>query len=354
MPEYLQIDGPDAWTYQVPLDEAVPLHVGRLPQCNIALSDPSVSARHALIFRDGPRWKVQDNKSRNGTFVNGVKVGEAILKDKDLVKIGQTELTFRSIPDDDAESSRELMISYLRKQETAIRGALDRVGPGQAVAIPTPLPIVAPTAAPATPPPDKQPHPEPYTPPGATGLRGDDDDFDLTVLPPSRDDMNWIAGQVAEILADLATLRGWSKRTLFDRLLQRLRASIGADNGFLMIAEGGEGRWVIRAWVGDASAWTSYEKQHPVPITVANQAFNEDRVISNALGNDDDAEEAPRSESMLMLNVHCYIAVPLHFKGVKEGLLYFDTRRSFKTFGARDIKLLDRIGAYILQIEHQN
>jgi hypothetical protein len=48
--------------------------VGRAPGCLLRLADPSVSAEHASIFWSGERWEVRDLASRNGTFVDGVKV----------------------------------------------------------------------------------------------------------------------------------------------------------------------------------------------------------------------------------------------------------------------------------------
>jgi adenylate cyclase len=39
---------------------------------------------------------LRDLGSTNGTYVNGVQVGEVALKDGDVVRIGGTALTFRS------------------------------------------------------------------------------------------------------------------------------------------------------------------------------------------------------------------------------------------------------------------
>ena len=57
------------------------------------LEDPAVSRRHArLSFRDG-RWILQDLGSRNGTRVNGVRVGRCEVRPGDLVELGNTHLT---------------------------------------------------------------------------------------------------------------------------------------------------------------------------------------------------------------------------------------------------------------------
>jgi FHA domain-containing protein len=64
------------------------LLVGRAPACDIALSDPTVSRRHArLIFRDGA-WIVNDLASKNGITVNGAPVGRCRLHPGDRLGLG--------------------------------------------------------------------------------------------------------------------------------------------------------------------------------------------------------------------------------------------------------------------------
>jgi hypothetical protein len=68
------------------------LLVGRHHACDVVLSDPSVSRRHArLVFRDGS-WVLQDLESTNGTTVNGVRVGRCALRPGDLLALGDEEL----------------------------------------------------------------------------------------------------------------------------------------------------------------------------------------------------------------------------------------------------------------------
>ena len=55
------------------------LVIGRHRGCDVVLSNPAVSRRHArLVFRDG-NWVLQDLQSTNGTAVNGMKVGRCEL-----------------------------------------------------------------------------------------------------------------------------------------------------------------------------------------------------------------------------------------------------------------------------------
>jgi hypothetical protein len=68
--------------------ESERLLVGRDPACDVVLSDPSVSRRHAqLMFRDGA-WMLQDLASTNGTAVNGQRVGRTTLRAGDTISLG--------------------------------------------------------------------------------------------------------------------------------------------------------------------------------------------------------------------------------------------------------------------------
>lgn len=61
--------------------ELLPYHViGRAADCDLRLSDPSVSAQHASLRWTGEGWQLQDLGSRNGTFVGSrrLSAGERV------------------------------------------------------------------------------------------------------------------------------------------------------------------------------------------------------------------------------------------------------------------------------------
>jgi hypothetical protein len=68
--------------------------IGRLPECDVTLDDPSVSRRHARIWRAGDQWTVEDLGSTNGIRVNGEQVGQAELHNGDRLDLGGVRLTF--------------------------------------------------------------------------------------------------------------------------------------------------------------------------------------------------------------------------------------------------------------------
>jgi hypothetical protein len=72
------------------------LVMGRLPECDLVLSDPNVSRRHAEVRPAGNgRFEAVDMGSTNGTKVNGVTIkGPQILRDGDQISLGATSLRF--------------------------------------------------------------------------------------------------------------------------------------------------------------------------------------------------------------------------------------------------------------------
>jgi hypothetical protein len=74
-----------------------PVVIGRLPECDITLSDPNVSRRHAEVRPSGTGFAVTDLGSTNGTRVNSVGVpGEQVLRDGDVISVGATRIRFEA------------------------------------------------------------------------------------------------------------------------------------------------------------------------------------------------------------------------------------------------------------------
>jgi FHA domain/zinc-ribbon domain len=71
-----------------------PITVGRSPECGIFLDDVTVSRKHAVLTQHGERWRIEDQASLNGTFVNRDRVDASQLDDGDELQIGKYRLTF--------------------------------------------------------------------------------------------------------------------------------------------------------------------------------------------------------------------------------------------------------------------
>jgi Domain of unknown function (DUF4388)/FHA domain len=77
----------------IPLTELEYL-IGRHRDNGIQVPDLGVSGFHARIYRGPEGYAIEDLKSRNGTWVNGMRVFHATLANGDCVHVGQTDLMF--------------------------------------------------------------------------------------------------------------------------------------------------------------------------------------------------------------------------------------------------------------------
>jgi DNA-binding NtrC family response regulator len=69
-----------------------PIHIGSSPDNDLILSDKAVSARHCRFEPAESGLVIRDLGSRNGTYVNGVRVLTALLSDGAHIRIGRTTL----------------------------------------------------------------------------------------------------------------------------------------------------------------------------------------------------------------------------------------------------------------------
>ena len=66
--------------------------VGRVEANTFQIADASVSSHHAEILLRGADIVIKDLNSTNGTFINGEKVSEVVLKPGQTLRFGQVEL----------------------------------------------------------------------------------------------------------------------------------------------------------------------------------------------------------------------------------------------------------------------
>ena len=74
--------------------------VGRHPEADIFFDDVTVSRRHAEVTREGSAFEIVDQRSLNGTYVNGERVDRATLVNGAEVRIGKFRLNFFVSPVD--------------------------------------------------------------------------------------------------------------------------------------------------------------------------------------------------------------------------------------------------------------
>jgi predicted component of type VI protein secretion system len=69
------------------------LLIGRAEECDVRPLGEEVSRRHCAVVEESGSVTVEDLKSRNGTYVNGVRIGAKVtVADGDIVRVGPLEL----------------------------------------------------------------------------------------------------------------------------------------------------------------------------------------------------------------------------------------------------------------------
>ena len=69
--------------------------IGRGEENTVRLTERNISRRHATLRQESPSWVITDTSSRNGSYVNGVRlVGEHTVNEGDIVQVGDYRLAF--------------------------------------------------------------------------------------------------------------------------------------------------------------------------------------------------------------------------------------------------------------------
>ena len=73
-----------------------PITIGRDPKNSLQISDQEISRFHCRIKKRGRLFILEDLESKNGIYLNGDKVLNAIVQNQDKILIGTTELVFHT------------------------------------------------------------------------------------------------------------------------------------------------------------------------------------------------------------------------------------------------------------------
>ena len=90
---FIEVQCPGLKPFKLPLAKSEVI-IGRDAGCHIQLPLTNVSRTHSKLSGNGEEYRVDDLNSTNGTYVNGVKVSGCILRNNDLIRIGECKILF--------------------------------------------------------------------------------------------------------------------------------------------------------------------------------------------------------------------------------------------------------------------
>jgi len=73
--------------------------IGRDSSCDVSIADPGVSRLHARISPAGGQWHVEDLDSGNGTFLDSVRIHEAVLPMTSTLQLGDEFKLWFNVPE---------------------------------------------------------------------------------------------------------------------------------------------------------------------------------------------------------------------------------------------------------------
>lgn len=90
---YLSLENGEGDVLLIEIEDRV-THIGRAATADLRFEDPHVSRRHAILVRYGRHVRVLDDRSSEGTFVNGTRIVATDLTDGDVVRLGPVTFTY--------------------------------------------------------------------------------------------------------------------------------------------------------------------------------------------------------------------------------------------------------------------
>lgn len=269
----------------VPVTGGEPILIGRDNSCGLQVIDRGVSREHAKIVRLGEMVFLHDLGSRNGSFVNGERVKEELLREGDIIRVGATQLQFQSARDgskgedelqydenDNYKSSLELNIKDLY----VIENVADREsGHFKAICRAT------------------------------------------SILQIERDE-----------------------KVLLDKLLDLMVEYVPAVHSYIFLRDEDSGKMVPRAIKRKADAHTA-----PVSRSILRKVIGESKAILTADAMQD--ERFKSGDSIITHNIRSLICVPVSNSGHVHGAIYAVNSSLTEAFDESDLQLVSALGSQL-------
>jgi phosphoserine phosphatase RsbU/P len=283
----------DGESYTIPLkDRQVTL--GRSAENDIPIPDPFSSSRHALIFPSDTGYAVRDNGSKNGTFVNGKKIGAATeLKEGDEILIGSVRILF----------DKALLTNIELTDAPTVQTNVNTVIPFKDI-------LAKPTQR--------------------TTIQA--------TIPFNEVDQVRAENKIFSVLSEVsqALLLHKPLAELLDHIMDLLSVHLTMDRGVLMLKEGNPVQLIPKVIRINSKHLQTQKIQ--VSRSIMNMAFEQQLAVLTS-----DASVDPRfqgRESIISSGIHSAMCVPLWNNKEIIGIIYADRISLLQEFREEDLRLL--------------
>lgn len=268
------------------------ISIGRSADNDIAILDPYSSGHHSLIYKKDKRYVVRDNNSKNGTFLNGNKIqGETILNKGDEVLIGSTRIIF------DQEISTNAEVTDTPSSSATINSMIQIED------------ILKETNLSTT----------------------------IKAQPMDMDKMR-IEHRIYSVISEVskALVLHLPLNELLEHILDLIGQHLVMDRGILMLKEGNPSQFIPR--VIRINNPRLKNQKILVSQSIINLAVNQNSSILTSDAQDDTRFKS--EVSIINLNIHSAMCVPLWNNKEIIGVIYADRIYKLEQFTEEDLRLM--------------
>ena len=294
-----------SYEFELSCDET---RIGRaVDQNDIVLEDAQVSRRHAMIVRAGQNLTLVDPGSANGTFIDGHRIREHLLKDGDLFVIGKYTLQFNH------KVAAAVSIKYDEK----------KIGNTVLLRAPSEIGAVIPKMD------------------SAVALAGDAGSKSLLEHVE-------VLRKKAETLARIYELNqmlgsDFSQEDIFKKVSEMVFRLTPADRFLVLLRDEGTGELATVAAEFRNPDSSEARGQITISKTVVDRVMTERMSLLSFDTQSDERFSAARS--IVMQNISSVMCAPLLSKNDVLGVIYVDCRERLKLLREDDLDLLNAVAA---------
>ncbi|TET24559.1 MAG: FHA domain-containing protein [Candidatus Aminicenantes bacterium] len=270
------------------------ISVGRSDDNDISIPDPFSSGHHALIYPSETGYVVRDNNSKNGTFLNGNKISsETELNKGDEILIGSTRIIFNKELSTNVEVTDGLSSSANINTIMHLEEILKK-------------------------------------PDISTTIRAAAKPFDIERIKSEHRSFSAIS-EVSKALILHMPLN-----ELLEHIMDLINENLPMDRGIMMLKEGNPAQLISK--VVRINNKKLLNKKIQVSQSIINMAVNKHSAVLAS-----DVQADPRfkaQESIIKLNIHSAMCVPLWNNKEIIGIIYSDRISILEKFSDEDLRLL--------------
>jgi pSer/pThr/pTyr-binding forkhead associated (FHA) protein len=99
--------------------------IGRRHNCDLHIPLTSVSRKHCQLNHDDGLWRIRDLGSRNGTYLNGKRVEEAVIQAGDSIRIGPLAFMLQIDGNPQTITQSDLVVVSSSEQDSPVDDTVD-------------------------------------------------------------------------------------------------------------------------------------------------------------------------------------------------------------------------------------